>query len=192
MANAPIPADHDVVDQRSPAAEALALATRRRSHALAAFGAGVSPLPSADFVTGRCQLTAGLAFMYCVRVSKDIACTRCIGAAQQNLLQDRDNAEAVVKHSGSFATMSPSRSRFFPPLRSASDLTAGPHRLAFFWPLVGTTAPGIKKPRVLRPGLVISLPLPPVTVGRFDQSGATTSLAARCGRWDTYASNKNN
>lgn len=60
---------------------------------------GISPTPITNFVAGRRQLTAGLAFTYLGNVSGDIGYTRYIGAGQQNLLRDRDNVQAVIKYS---------------------------------------------------------------------------------------------
>jgi len=60
---------------------------------------GISPTPITNFVAGRRQLTAGLAFTYLGSISGDIAYTRYIGAGQQNLLRDRDNVQAVIKYS---------------------------------------------------------------------------------------------
>ncbi|MES2884546.1 MAG: DUF1302 domain-containing protein [Pseudomonadota bacterium] len=60
---------------------------------------GISPTPLTNFVAGRRQLTAGLAFTYLGNISGDIAYTRYIGAGQQNLLRDRDFVETTIKYS---------------------------------------------------------------------------------------------
>lgn len=60
---------------------------------------GISPTPLTNFVAGRRQMTASLGYTYRERISGDIGYTRYIGAGAQNLLQDRDYVEAVIKYS---------------------------------------------------------------------------------------------
>ena len=60
---------------------------------------GISPTPLTNFVAGRRQLTASLGFKYLSGVSGEVGYTRFIGAGQQNLLRDRDYAEAAIKYS---------------------------------------------------------------------------------------------
>lgn len=60
---------------------------------------GTSPTPITNFVENRKQLTVSANVLYLQSWQGEVGYTRYFGGGQQNLLQDRDFVEAVVKYS---------------------------------------------------------------------------------------------